>query len=306
MIILRGWAAWAAIVVGAVFGVLTVLATTADMLIAQWKIAAPALLVYGAVIWRWGLAPADRTAEAPPASPAEAIAETVAKLAATIAIILASLGLVAAGIYALQVAGANWAYVVLAVALLAAVFGWAWIGEVLRERRAWVMVGEDPREAQRRERAEAQARIDARPTPRGVQLALRWTRIALAGLTGLGVAVTVLDEITTHAARPWVTVPTFCAFFALLFASLSGERPMRRTVLGVLANLGIRFVMSCVVIGMIVLAAALVMGLAPLAARYWYVSAPAGAVLLALLVVVLWPTRAAKTQAESGPADAVK
>lgn len=274
MIILRGWVARVVLIVIGVLGFAAAAADVLDLYIAAWKVTAPATLLYGALIWRFALPPMDA---APPRGPGEIALEIGSKLALTLAAIAATLGLVALGIYAWRLAKTNWAYILLSLVLLAVAFAWAWFDQARQDRRARERAPVAPEGG----RGATEAPGSYRPSP-VIALMLRWTRWALLAGVAVGAAVTIVDMVWTHEGpRPPITVPTFVAFFALLFLSVG--KPPRPTFFGVIGNLFARFVMTCIMIGLIVFVVATVGGLVPLALRYWWVSAPIGLAGLGLL-----------------------
>jgi hypothetical protein len=107
-----------------------------DVYDAQWKISVPLTLVAGALIWRFALAPA--AGEKKPRPGWSVAVHLAMKLGMTIALLLGGLGLIGLAYDLYGLAAGNWAYIVLALVLLAVILLFAMIPErrKSRERRA--------------------------------------------------------------------------------------------------------------------------------------------------------------------------
>ena len=123
MIVLWGPAARVAIIVCAIVGFLLALGDVLDLYDALWRYTVPATLIYGALIWRFALA----TPKGEPSPAGGLLATFLTKLVLTIALILATLGLIALIWDIVKLVADNWPYVVLALVIVAGVCVWALI-----------------------------------------------------------------------------------------------------------------------------------------------------------------------------------
>jgi hypothetical protein len=125
-IYLTGTPARIALAVMAVVGFLLALGDVLDMYDALWRFTVPATLVYAALIWVFVLGPTK--GEPPPRGVWPLGLDIVlGKLLVTIAILLATLGVIALGYDLFRLVADNWPWIVLALGLLAAIFAWAWL-----------------------------------------------------------------------------------------------------------------------------------------------------------------------------------
>ena len=123
-IYLTGTAARIALVVMALVGFLLALGDVLDMYDALWRFTVPLTLVYGALIWRFVLGPAKGEPKPKGYWPLS-LDIVLGKLAVTIALLLATLGVIALGYDLFGLVAENWPWIVLALGLLAVIVLWA-------------------------------------------------------------------------------------------------------------------------------------------------------------------------------------
>jgi hypothetical protein len=121
MVVLWGPAARIAIIISGVVGFVLALGDVLDLYDALWPYTLPATAIYGALIWRFALA----TPKGEPPVSGGAPALVLMKLAMTIALILATLGLAGLALDIARLVAGNWPYIVLALVIVAAVCLWA-------------------------------------------------------------------------------------------------------------------------------------------------------------------------------------
>jgi hypothetical protein len=126
----------AIILVLAIFGFVLALGGVLDAYDAYWMFTVPLTVVYGALIWRFALAPAD--GEFTPTGGWALAVYHVLRLVMTIALLLVTLGVVALGYDVFLLVVHNWHYVVVALVIVMLIVGWAMLPEreSTRRRRA--------------------------------------------------------------------------------------------------------------------------------------------------------------------------
>jgi hypothetical protein len=119
----------AIILVLAIIGFILALGDVLDTYDAYWKFTVPLTVVYAGLIWRFALAPAE--GEFTPKGGWALAFYLVLKLGMTMALLLVTLGVIALGYDIFLLVVHNWHYVVIALAIIALIVGWA----VLPERK---------------------------------------------------------------------------------------------------------------------------------------------------------------------------
>jgi len=123
-IYLTGTPARIALAVMAVVGFILAMGDVLDIYDALWRFSVPLTLVYAALIWRFALGPAKGEPRPRGVWPL-GLDIVLGKLAATIAILLGTLGVIALGYDLVRLAADNWPYIVLALGVVAVIVVWA-------------------------------------------------------------------------------------------------------------------------------------------------------------------------------------